>query len=213
MQFTARQKAKCVLWFAKLESVTSFQRRFRQEYSVRKTPNYESIMLWYRTFEETGFKMPHTDGRRHNLETEAAISAAMIASPKKSLRRLSAKRAIPYTTCQRIVRKYLKLYPYRMQRVQVLRDVHHRQRFEFASTVCDRMEEDDNFLNRWVFSDEATFHRNGRVNTHNAITWGRENPHVSYELESVSPKVNVWFGIIRLDKTPMFQECIYSTGK
>ena len=54
MPFTARQKAKCVLWFAKLESVTSVQRRFRQEYRVREAPNYKSIMLWYRTFEETG---------------------------------------------------------------------------------------------------------------------------------------------------------------
>ena len=34
MPFTARHKAKCVLWFAKLESVTSVQRRFRQEYRV-----------------------------------------------------------------------------------------------------------------------------------------------------------------------------------
>ena len=42
--------------------------------------------------------MPHTDGRRRNLETEATINAAMTASPKKSLRRLSAERAIPYTT-------------------------------------------------------------------------------------------------------------------
>ena len=71
-----------MLWFAKLESVTSFQRRFRQEYRVRNTPNYKSIMLWYRTFEETGFKMPHTGGRLRNLETEAAISAAMMASPQ-----------------------------------------------------------------------------------------------------------------------------------
>ena len=57
------------------------------------------------------------------------------------------------------------------------------------------MDEDDNFLNRWVFSDEAIFHLSGRVNTHNAIMWGRENPHVSYELERVSPKVSVCCGI------------------
>ena len=59
------------------------------------------------------------------------------------------------------------------------------------------MEENDNFLNKLVFSDEATFHRSGRVNTHNDIIWGRENPHVSYELERVNPKVNVWCGISR----------------
>ena len=70
MPFTARQKAKCVLWFAKLESVTSV-RHFQQEYRVRKTPNYRSIMLRYHTFKETGFKMPHSGGHRRNLETEA----------------------------------------------------------------------------------------------------------------------------------------------
>ena len=32
---------------------------------------------------------------------------------------------------------------------------------------------------------------------HNGIIWGRENPHVCYELERVSPKVNVWCGISR----------------
>ena len=48
----------------------------------------------------------------------------------------------------------------------------------FASTVCDRMEENDNFLNRWVFSDDATFHLSGRV-------------------KRVSPKVNVWCRISR----------------
>ena len=83
MPSTARQKAKCVLWFAKLESVTSVQHSFRQKYRVRNTPNYKSIMLWHRTFEETGFKMPQTSGRRRNLETEAAISAAMTASQSR----------------------------------------------------------------------------------------------------------------------------------
>ena len=36
----------------------------------------------------------------------------------------------------------------------------------------------------------------GRVNTHNCLIWGTENPHVSYELERASPKENVWCGVI-----------------
>ena len=87
--------------------------------------------------------------------------------------------------------------PYDVKRQEFGIALENQLRFEFASTMCDRMEEDDNFLNRWVFSDEATFLHSGRVKTHIAIIRGRENPHLSYELERVSPKVNVWCGISR----------------
>jgi hypothetical protein len=33
------------------------------------------------------------------------------------------------------------------------------------------------------------------LNTHNVILWGTESCHVIYELESASPKVNVWCGV------------------
>jgi hypothetical protein len=46
-----------------------------------------------------------------------------------------------------------------------------------------------------MFTDEATFHVSGRVNTRNAIIWGTENPHLSYELKRATPEVNVWCGV------------------
>jgi len=46
-----------------------------------------------------------------------------------------------------------------------------------------------------MFTDEVIFHVSGRVNTHNCLIWGTENPHVSYELERASPKQNVWCGV------------------
>lgn len=39
------------------------------------------------------------------------------------------------------------------------------------------------------------FHISGRVNRHNCRIWGTENPHEPVELESDSPKVNVWCGL------------------
>jgi len=49
--------------------------------------------------------------------------------------------------------------------------------------MCERHQGNDQWLKRRMFTDEATFHVSGQVNTHNRLIWGTENPHVSYELE------------------------------
>ena len=58
------------------------------------------------------------------------------------------------------------------------------------------IEEDDDYLKRVLFSDEATFHLNGVVNRHNARIWGSENPHAVFETVRDSPKLNVWCGLM-----------------
>lgn len=57
------------------------------------------------------------------------------------------------------------------------------------------MEEDDSFLSRVIFSDEATFHINGKVNRHNVRIWGLQNPHVTLEHERDTPKLNVFCAV------------------
>ena len=55
--------------------------------------------------------------------------------------------------------------------------------------------EDEEFEKRLVFSDEATFHTNGKVYKHNVRIWGEENPHATVEQMRDSPKVNVFCAI------------------
>ena len=55
--------------------------------------------------------------------------------------------------------------------------------------------EEDEFNERLVFSDEATFHMNCKVNRHNVRIWGKEIPHATIEHERDSPKVNVFCAI------------------
>ena len=43
--------------------------------------------------------------------------------------------------------------------------------------------EDDTFLPRLIFSDEATFHLSGKVNRHNVRVWGPQNPQEALEHE------------------------------
>jgi hypothetical protein len=58
--------------------------------------------------------MPHTGGRLCDRNREEDIRQAMIQSTRKSLGRLSAEENVPYTTCQRIVQRYLNMFPYHM---------------------------------------------------------------------------------------------------
>jgi hypothetical protein len=55
--------------------------------------------------------------------------------------------------------------------------------------------EDDKFLPRVIFSDEATLHLSGKVNRHNVRIWGLQNPHTTLEHERDSPKVIMFCAI------------------
>ena len=50
----------------------------------------------------------------------------------------------------------------------------------------------DGFDDWLVFSDEATFHVNGKVNKRDTRIWGTENPHEIFEHVRDSPTLNVF---------------------
>ena len=56
--------------------------------------------------------------------------------------------------------------------------------------------EEDEINERLVFSDEATFYTNDKVNRHNVRIWGEENPHATIYHERHSPKVNVFCAVL-----------------
>jgi hypothetical protein len=62
--------------------------------------------------------------------------------------------------------------------------------FEFCGNMIDRIAEDETFLSKICFSNEATFQLSGKVNRHNIRVWGSENPHTVVEHSRDSPKIN-----------------------
>jgi hypothetical protein len=50
---------------------------------------------------------------------------------------------------------------------------------------------------RFIFSDEATCHINVKVDWHEVLVWGTENPHVTLEHEKGSPEVNMLCAILK----------------
>ena len=84
------------------------------------------------------------------------------------------------------------MYPYEIQIVQALKPADYEKHHKFAQKMLTRLAGDHQYLNRFFFMDEATFHLSGHVHRHNVRIWWQDNPHVIREHERDSPKLNVW---------------------
>jgi hypothetical protein len=63
--------------------------------------------------------------------------------------------------------------------------------------MLSSIEENENYLDLVLFSDESTFHVWGKVNRHNCHIWGSGSPYQVTEYERDTPKVNVWLGLYK----------------
>ena len=90
-----------------------------------------------------------------------------------------------------VLHKHLKFHPYKLQILQEITQEGKVARKEFAMTMLDRVDQDNDFLARIMFSDEATCHVSGKVNKQNVRIWGSQNPHSTADHIRDSPKVNV----------------------
>lgn len=93
-----------------------------------------------------------------------------------STRRASAVLQIPRTTLRRIMKKELKLYPYKIQMFQELTEYDAARRLSFANNILSQFE--DNLIDPdtiW-FSDEAHFWMSGYVNKETIAFGQRRTP-------------------------------------
>ena len=124
------------------------------------------------------------------------VRQAFQRSPMKSIRTAARQLDLPRATVQKVLHKNLRLFADKAQMLQALQPNHMPRGKEFAVNMLHRISEDEAFLKRVCFSDEATFRVSGKLNKHSVRIWGSENPHATRELQRDSPKVNVWCGII-----------------
>lgn len=190
---SVQEKAMCVLWFFETKSVITTQRRYRTQYR-KDPPSDNAIRRWFKQFQQTGSVLHQKGAGRPSTQQEDVdrIREAFITSPHQSTRRVSLLLDIPQPTVWRVVHNRLRLHAYKLQIVQSLKPDDKPRRFQFAQDILSDVEADENYLRRWIFSDEATFYVSGKVNRHNCRIWGSENPHAITEYKRDSPKVNVW---------------------
>jgi hypothetical protein len=116
---------------------------------------------------------PWTSLTKKNLTT---VTQALVQSPKKSIRKTSAELIIPPTSVYRIV-KALELKACRPRLIQMLTEDDFDLRVEFSERYLIRCEVEPDFPRRILWTDEASFKRNGRYKKHNSVYWSDSNPH------------------------------------
>ncbi|GFY09453.1 transposable element tc3 transposase [Trichonephila clavipes] len=88
----------------------------------------------------------------------------------------------------------LRYYPYKLQLVQELLAHNFETRHLFSLQFLARLEVDPEWPWNIIWTDEAHFHLDGSVNTHNCRIWESDNPHSTLQVPLHSPKVTVWCG-------------------
>lgn len=197
LRFSVQEKAQCVVWLSQTNSGTQVQRNFRTKFN-KAPPSRTTIHAWQKKFLQTGSVLQKKGAGRPRTTAEDVqrVNEAFSERPQMSIRKAGRQLQLPKSTVHKVLRKRLKLFPYKLQLVQALKPDDKTKRMAFAEDILDRIADDPTFLQHVLFSDEATFHVSGMVNKHNVRIWGSENPHETRELERSSPKLNVWCGLM-----------------
>ncbi|KAE9543730.1 hypothetical protein AGLY_002126 [Aphis glycines] len=103
---------------------------------------------------------------------------------------------LSYYFIQKTAKKY-KYHAYLSTRVQQLLPTDYERRITFVAHMMVRLEDQPNFLEKIMWTDEARFHNNGTVNHHNNHYWSDKNPHLlNKSNRQVRWGLNVWCGIM-----------------
>lgn len=171
-------------------AVAEYQRR----YPNRRIPSSKTFSGTYRTLLETG-TLPSIrilSDRHRDAQEEENILQSVERSPRSSTRRLATRLNVSQSKVCRILHEN-GLYPFHVQKV------HHSEPHDCANRVhfCKWLNGNRQLYRVIMFSDEATFTRDGINNMHNMHIWADENPHATVESHFQHRfSVNVWCGVV-----------------
>lgn len=87
------------------------------------------------------------------------------------------------------------MWPYKMRVCQKLKPTDLEKRQEFARKVLNLLDEEEDFVDRCVISDECMCYTNGKINTQNARHWRSKSTKpvwIGQHKNQKWEKVNVW---------------------
>jgi len=105
------------------------------------------------------------------INTRENILEMVQRSPRLSTRRIASRIGVSHMQVWRTLHE--DLYPYYDQRLQHLEPGDHAQRMD----LCHWIKAHSELLSVILFTDEASFNRDGINNSRNLHTWSYDNPH------------------------------------
>ena len=115
-------------------------------------------------------------------------------SPRKSAVQCARETGVSRTS----VRRILKAFKWKVYIPRLLHAINYDdpdRRMQFCEWIQQMVNEDEEFVTKIVWSDEAKFKFNGTVKCHNCVCWAPENVHVHVGKTINLPGMNVWCGL------------------
>lgn len=179
-------------------------RDLRHEMNLRKGPcDKKTVQRLVKKYELTGSVTDAPRSGRPKTSVDTVIEIGMIADAiseenahgECSVRAVAKASGVAPMTAWRALRKELRLYPYRIQRLHKLEPGDPQRRLAFAQDFLTRVAIDDDWLDTILWTDEAHFTLTGQVNSRNCVIWANENPHAFVQTPLHDQKVTVWCGV------------------
>lgn len=178
------------------ESVREYGRRFPN----RRCPDSRTFRRVHMRLRERGTSNPNegesSGNVQHSVSVEEEILNLVSETPTISTRRVALMLGVSQTKVWRVLRKE-NLHPYHYVPAQELLPADLPKRADFCRLMLLNEELHPTYFSRILWTDEASFTREGVNNFHNLHMWASENPHLIRESSFQQRfSVNVWAGII-----------------
>ena len=133
-------------------------------------------------------------------QIDDAIVTTSSSSGVSMLQQVSARSVVrtlshPGQLCIKVLSHILRRYPYKIKMLQKLNPQNDTQRTDFANFILSKISEDDTWIQRIFWTDQAHFTVSDNVNAHNCRVWGTNNQCAKCENSLQSDYVTVWCGI------------------
>jgi hypothetical protein len=112
-----------------------------------------------------------------------------------SIRRVARELGISTYSAYLILNKDLQFHPYHPITIHHLTEDDPQARIDFAQQFLEFQNEDQEFVDKIIWTDESIFTINGHVNRHNTVYWSASNPQIIFEQDKLGEKVMVWAGL------------------
>lgn len=188
------------IYFQCFENAAIASRQYALRYPLRR---HHSRMVFRRLalrLRQHGQVQPTPTLRRNRRvrreDNIINVLAYIHADPHLSIREISRDLGISYGSVQKILMDF-KMHPYHIVIHQALNDTDFERRLDYCYWLRDFIRENHHILSQILWTDEASFCSNGRVNLHNMHYWSDTNPHwLREDYQQGRWSVNVWCGVI-----------------
>lgn len=201
-EYTWEELADMHLAFGAAGGNSALARRMYQErYPNRRLPNRRTFVNVDQRLRETGSLQSrmYDTGRNRSVRTpqfEEEVLERFEDNPSTSTRIVAHELRVNSRLVWNVVHDN-GLHPFHRQKVQALGPNDFPARLAFVNWFLQQRALQPEFPALVLFTDEASFSREGIVNTHNNHVWAEDNPHATFiHGHQERFTVNLWAGIL-----------------